>query len=952
MKVHPWLHIALLLALLAGQFSAAGSALAGPAPQGNDPQPQAQALLDSLTPQERVGQLFLVTFVGSEAGPDSHVGQLIADYHIGGVVLLRETDNFVDAPDTLPAARSLIAGLQQIEADSAQEPRFDAASGEAYTPAFIPLMVAISQEGDGYPSDQLLSALSPQPSAMALGATWQPELAEQAGELLGRELAALGVNMLLGPSLDVLETPQPQNAGDMGVRSFGGDPYWVGQMGQAYTAGVHAGSQDRVALVAKHLPGYGSSDRPLEEEVPTIRKSLNQLTQIELPPFFAVTGDAPSPERTIDGMLMSHIRYQGFQGNIRATTRPVSFDPQAFSELMALPAFSEWRAAGGVVVSDQLGTRAVRRTYDATEREFPAVTVAREALQAGNDLLYLSNFVASGDPNSFTTIIHTAEFFTQKFREDQAFADRVDRAVLRILTLKYKMYGSFTLSQVIPDESLLEDVGNNTDLIFEVGRQGATLLSPDATSLPAVLPAAPAIDEQIVFFTDGYSVRQCGACAEQSGLSPNAMEQAIFRLYGPSAGNQVRPGNVTSYTFNRLVAALEAEFLGEGEEEDPVLRRLKQAQWVVFAMLDANAARANADALERLLSERPDLVQQKRVVVFAFNAPYYLDATDISKITAYYGLYSKKTEMTDVAARLLFQEIDAPGAPPVSVAGTGYELIEATAPHPDQEIPVVVRRVLPESSLTEATPEGAAEATETPNYRAGDLLALQAGPIIDHNHNPVPDNTPVSFVITITTEGSPVQRQISATTRGGKAQASYSIESEGSLEIQATSGEPAATSERLHFDVIGVNPEGIALQATQTAFAIMQSTPPGNQQAGVQGNLIIHNETNLTDWLTMLLVSGFISLLAYQTGANLGTVRWGVRWALASLLGGLMGGNYLALGLPGTEWLLLNMEEWGVATLVLLTGGLGWGAGLLWRSRGEKLTVESVTEGGDEAEQD
>jgi hypothetical protein len=287
------------------------------------------------------------------------------------------------------------------------------------------------------------------------------------------------------------------------------------------------------------------------------------------------------------------------------------------------------------------------------------------------------------------------------------------------------------------------------------------------------------------------------------------------------------------------------------------------------------------------------------------------------------------------------------------VTGIGYELIEATSPMPDQLIPLEVKRVLPDgegltaSATAQATP-GNGEATEVPSYRAGDLLALQAGPIVDHNGNRVPDNTPVNFFVNIATEGSPVQRQISATTRNGLAQASYSIESEGTLEVRATSGEPAATSPTLHFDVIGVNPEGIALQATQTALAILQSTPPSTQTAEGPGNLVLHNETILTDWFTMLLVSGFIGLLAYQTGSNLGTVRWGVRWALASLLGALLGGNYLALGLPGTQWLLLNMEEWGMAAVVVLGGAVGWGVGLLWRYRGEQ-TVESVAEGGDQA---
>ena len=47
---------------------------------------------------------------------------------------------------------------------------------------------------------------------MAIGATWQPDYAEDVGTIAGRELSALGINMLLGPSLDVLENPSPGSA--------------------------------------------------------------------------------------------------------------------------------------------------------------------------------------------------------------------------------------------------------------------------------------------------------------------------------------------------------------------------------------------------------------------------------------------------------------------------------------------------------------------------------------------------------------------------------------------------------------------------------------------------------------------------------------------------------------------------------------------------------------------
>jgi hypothetical protein len=44
-----------------------------PASQGNDPAASAAGLLELLTPEERVGQLFLVTFEGASAPDESHL---------------------------------------------------------------------------------------------------------------------------------------------------------------------------------------------------------------------------------------------------------------------------------------------------------------------------------------------------------------------------------------------------------------------------------------------------------------------------------------------------------------------------------------------------------------------------------------------------------------------------------------------------------------------------------------------------------------------------------------------------------------------------------------------------------------------------------------------------------------------------------------------------------------
>jgi beta-N-acetylhexosaminidase len=372
--------------------------------QSTDPTENARQMLANMTPEERVGQLFLVSFTGSTADQNSQIFDLITNYHTGGVVLQASNDNFVTAPNTVSSAYQLITNLQSAEwqASHALPSGTDnrtptpLAPMATSTPAnYIPLFIGISQDGDGYPNDQILEGLTALPDMMALGATWNPSLAEQVGTVAGQELSSIGFNLFFGPSLDVLESPGSTLGNGLGATVFGGDPYWVGVMGSAYITGLHSGSTGRLMVIADHFPGRGSADRPVGEEPATVRKSLEQLKQIELAPFFSVTGSASTPDSTADGLLVSHIRYQGIQGNIRSITRPVSFDPQALSVILSIPAFATWRAAGGLMVSDDLGSQTVRRFYDPGGQSFFARLVARDAFLAGNDLLFMGNIIST-----------------------------------------------------------------------------------------------------------------------------------------------------------------------------------------------------------------------------------------------------------------------------------------------------------------------------------------------------------------------------------------------------------------------------------------------------------------------------------------------------------------------------------------------------------------------------
>jgi beta-N-acetylhexosaminidase len=884
------------------------------------PPPEVARLLDTLSPEERVGQLFLVSFDGVDASAESHIYDLINNYHVGGVVLMAKNDNFTEAPDTLQDAYQLINTLQQLEWDSAGTIQKDPDSGETFERAYVPLFVGIEQDGGGYPSDQILNGLTGIPNAMAIGATWKPELAQQIGEIQGQELASLGFNLYLGPSLDVLETPNPNARGNIGTRSFGGDPYWVGVMGSAFIKGLHLGSEGKMLVVAKRFPGLGGSDRPANEEVATVRKSLEQLKQIELAPFFSVTGNAPDALSTVDGLLVSHIRFQGFQGNIRATTRPISFDQQALGEILALQELARWRSEGGLIISDNLDSHAVYTFYAPANQGFSAQLVARDAFLAGNDVLFLGN-ITSGEPaESFATTVIVLQFFTQRYREDPAFAQLVDEAVARILTRKRQLFGRFAISNVLAPQQGLAELGRSQQPLFEVARRSATLISPDPQELASILPSPPALRDRMVFITGTEKSLQCSTCTVRSMLAVNAFQEAVLHLYGPTGGGQVSEARLNSYSFDDLSALLNGTDVATMESD------INRAGWIILALVDANAGQP--ELVSRFLSERQDLLREKRVILFSFTAPYYLDATDISKLTAYYGLYSKQPAFVDVAARLLYQELTPLGNSPVSIPGTGYDLIEATRPNPDQ----VITLFLDTSPVAEPTSlPTTPEPTPIPLLGIGDTVYVRTGTILDHNGHVVPDGTVVRFSLLLSSEAGGIIQQIDQTTKNGVAQASFGLEKPGLLEIRATS-EPATLSDVIQIDVTSGEVAAITVIApipSETIEPVLVTPTPLQEN----GFISVKGTPRLGGWVMAMLFVALSSWLAYWAGTSLYSERWGRRWGLCAFLGGLAGYNYLALGFPGSAQVLLISGMLGLLGIPVLGELIGLGAAWLWSRR-------------------
>lgn len=885
--------------------------------QAQNPEEQAKALLSRLTTAEKVGQLFLVSFKGSTITETDPIYTLIALEKIGGVVLSAANDNFTHPDNIIQQTQILNQSLQSIKASvftTTLTTTTPIPPGE-----YIPLFIGISQEGGGPPYDQLFNGLTILPDAMAIGATWSGELAQQVGKVVGMELSALGFNLLLGPALDVLETPRIEGSIDLGTRSFGGDPYWVSVLGSAYISGVHAGSQGRIAVVAKNFPGNGGADRSPEIEVATVRKSLEQLKNFDLLPFFTVTGNAQNKASRADGLLAAHIRYQGFQENIRTTTRPISLDPEAFKLLANLSPIAEWREAGGIMVCENLSAPAVQNFYQLNNEKFDARLVALNAFLSGNDLIHLGNIISDGDPDSLTSIRRVLEFFRQKYENDPTFAQRVDQAVLRILTLKYRLYPRFSLKAVLSSFGSGEEIGKNQQVSIEVARNAATLISPKADELSSNLPTPPKLNDRLVIFTDVRTYQQCSQCPAQTLLEVDDLAEQIKQLYGSHGSGQIWPANILSYSFDDLTL-----MLNKKPDALHVESSLKSASWIIFAMLNVDRNIPSSQALQRFLTERPDLFQQKKIVVFAFGAPYYLDATDISKLSAYYGLYSASPVFAETAAHLLFKEIIPQGALPVSVPGVGYDLITATSPDPDQIISLFIDL---EPEIQANTPQP----TALPSFKIGDLLPIQTGVILDHNGNPVPDGTPVHFIINAS--GELVSLPQPVTTQNGIARAMIKLTNAGIWEIRAESY-PAKQSDVIRLEIPKEEVQLITI-ITPTEPATSTPTPSPTLTLPVLETPAPLSSTphvlNFLDWLISLIAAVVIGYGSYRMATILGQIRAGVQSGLAAIIGGLSAYSYLALQLPGSQQILLRLGTGGA--ILVSTFGAVVGLALTWFPR-------------------
>ncbi|MEX0173857.1 glycoside hydrolase family 3 protein [Streptomyces sp. LMG1-1-1.1] len=382
-----------LLTVTAAAAAAAVTGVTAPVAQAETDDRRLRRIIDRMSLEEKVGQLFVMRVYGHSAtAPDqadidanlTEIGvrtaaELVERYHVGGVIYFAWAHNTRD-PQQIAA---LSNGIQQ--AALAQ-------------PTPVPVLISTDQEHGivcrvGKPATLL-------PGAMALGAGGSHADARKAAQIAGEELAAVGIRQNYAPVADVNVNPANPV---IGVRSFGSDPQAVAGLVAAQVKGYQRAG---IAATSKHFPGHGDTAVDSHYGLPTITHTREQWAELDAPPFRSAIAAG------IDSIMTAHIVVPALDP---------SEDPATLSRPILTGILREQLGYDGVVVTDALGMEGVRTKYG--DARVPVL-----ALKAGVDQLLNPPKLAV----AWNAVLKAVQ-------EGELTEARLDESILRILRLKAKL---------------------------------------------------------------------------------------------------------------------------------------------------------------------------------------------------------------------------------------------------------------------------------------------------------------------------------------------------------------------------------------------------------------------------------------------------------------------------------------------------------------------------------
>jgi beta-N-acetylhexosaminidase len=334
----------------------------------------------ALTPQQRLGQLFMVGF-----DPNASLGSLdtlVGRSHVGNVIYLGGWDGADKVTRTSKHLQGLVSGRS---------------TGD------VGLLIAADQEGGEV--HQLRGQGFTRPPSAKVQATMSSAALTKAATTWARELKAAGVNVNLAPVTDTVPADIGRANAPIGRygRQYGSDPATVERASAAFLEGMLAGG---VEGTVKHFPGLGRIRNNTDFSSTGITDDVTDANDPFLQPF------AAGVKAGAGLVMVGSARYSKLDPKV----------PAMFSAPIVTDLLRGDLGYDGVVITDDVNARAVRAT--------PAPQRAVRFIRAGGDIVLTGT--ASVAPAMIAAVAAEA-------RDDEAFAVAVDAAVRRVVTLKERM---------------------------------------------------------------------------------------------------------------------------------------------------------------------------------------------------------------------------------------------------------------------------------------------------------------------------------------------------------------------------------------------------------------------------------------------------------------------------------------------------------------------------------
>ncbi len=276
------------------------------------------------------------------------------------------------------------------------------------------------------------------PVPLAIGCSWDLELAEKSAEIAAREASASGVHVTFAPMVDLVRDPRWGRV----MESTGEDPYLNSEFARAFVRGFQGddltNETDRVAACVKHFAAYGAAEGGRDYN--TVDMSERELRESYLPAYKAALDEGCEMVMTAFNTVFG-IPATGNKKLMRSILR----EEMGFDGVL----ISDWGAVKEMI------------PHGVAEDEKEA---ALKALTAGVDIEMMT-----------AAYVKYLKILVEEGQVEEAL---IDEAVLRILTLKEKL-GLFENPYRGADEELEKAVVLSTahrEAARELASKSAVLL--------------------------------------------------------------------------------------------------------------------------------------------------------------------------------------------------------------------------------------------------------------------------------------------------------------------------------------------------------------------------------------------------------------------------------------------------------------------------------------------